>query len=97
MYDLFAEHLQIDWIMQDSPVIFVTNWLLRNLLVENWIQSLDPRDSPENLKCKFVITVHIVVEFHSTGHKIMWVNDFFLVKAFALSDKLDGAIISAIN
>ena len=25
------------------------------------------------------------------------VNDFFLVKAFALSDKLDGAIISAIN
>ena len=24
-------------------------------------------------------------------------NDFFLVKAFALSDKLDGAIISAIN
>ena len=25
------------------------------------------------------------------------VNDFFLVKAFALSDKLDGTIISAIN
>ena len=58
---------------------------------------MDPRDSPENLKCKLVITVYIVVEFHSTGHKIMQVNDFFLVKAFTLSDKLDGAIISATN
>ena len=58
---------------------------------------MDRRDRPENLKCKIVITVYIVVEFHSTGHKIMEVNDFFLVKAFAVSDKLDGAIISAIN
>ena len=24
---------------------------------------MDPRDSPENLKCKLVITVYIVVEF----------------------------------
>ena len=39
---------------------------------------------------------NIVVEFHSYGHK-MQVNDFFLVKAFVLSDNLDGAIISAIN
>ena len=43
------------------------------------MQGLDPRDSPENLKCKLVITVYIVVEFHSTGHKIVLVNDFFLV------------------
>ena len=59
---------------------------------------MDPRDSPEKLKlkCKLVITVYIVVDFHSTGHT-MQVNDFFLVKAFALSDVLDGAIISAIN
>ena len=61
------------------------------------MQNLYPRDSLKNLKCKLVITVFIVVEFHSTGNKIMQVNDFFLVKAFALSDKLDGAIISAIN
>ena len=55
-----------------------------------------PRDSPENLRCKLIITVYIVVDFHSTGHK-MQVNDYFLVKVFVLSDKLDGAIISAIN
>ena len=54
-------------------------------------------DSPKNLKCKLVITVYIVLEFHSTGHKIMQVNDFFLLNASALSDKLDWAIISAIN
>ena len=38
----------------------------------------------------------MVADFYSTGHT-MWMNDFFLVKAFALWDKLDGAIISAIK
>ena len=65
MYNLFAEYLQINQIIQDrdSPVIFVTNRFWHDLLFMDWIQSLYPRDNPENLKCKLVIIVYIVADF----------------------------------
>ena len=71
MYNLFAEHPQINQIIQNW---FTSNLcykpILTCLLVEDWIQSLDSRDSLENLKCKLVITVYIVAGFYFTGHKV---------------------------
>ena len=44
MYNLFAEHLQINQIIQDwFTSNLVANRFWRDLLIDDWIQSLDPK------------------------------------------------------